>query len=497
MIEEKLQQLSPSTLDQLPANIQRPQYSREQCKAGIVHLGIGNFHRAHQALFTEALLNQAGGDWRIIGVSLRNPELRDRLAPQNYLYALAEQSPNCNSIRVMGALQEILVAPENPDAVISALASAQIRVVTITVTEKGYCLIPGGNSLNLRDPLVIRDIANPHSPTTMPGFLVAACARRKAEGSGGFTVLSCDNLPHNGRLTRAAVQEMAQAQSPQLAQWIDENISFCSTMVDRIVPASSEGSVQEISGQLNLDDRGAVLCEPFRQWIIEDNFKGKKPAWDKVGALFVEDVQAYEQMKLRLLNGSHSALAYLGLLYDFQFIHQAAENPELRRLAKVLMEVELAPTLAPVAGVDLTQYQAMVLERFANHRVPYTCLQVASDGSQKLPQRLWRAAEIRLARGEASPLIAMVTAAWIRHLQGRDIRGYEIDVADPLAEQLVPAARKLAVVESEQADAIASLCPTLPAPLTRSEKFLLQVATSLRIIQQQGAATAVREALQR
>ena len=427
-----------ATLDQLPASVQRPAYDPKSRAVGIVHMGIGNFHRAHQAVFIDDLLGKTQGDWRITAVSLRSPAMRDKMRGQDYLYTLKEKDANQEHLRVIGAIDSVLVAPENPSAVIDALASPSTYVVTITVTEKGYCLMPGSRELDLDNAEVQSDITRAGPPKTLIGFLLEASRVRRAKGLKGLNILSCDNLPDNAQLLKHGLLTAARLQDSELASWIETHLGFCSTMVDRIVPATTAQHLDSIHQATGLSDTGALLSETFRQWVIENNFVTRRPDWTLAGALVVDRVAPYEAMKLRLLNGSHSALAYMGHLLGFEFIHQAIGHSALKQFVANLMLQDMLPTLANLHDVDLAQYCDSILARFANAAVPYGCLQVASDGSQKLPQRMIQPMNQARATGKLPTGPATVIAAWLAYLTKSCKQGEEFSINDSGAEKLLP-----------------------------------------------------------
>ena len=408
-------------------------YARHELGAGIVHMGVGAFHRAHQAVYTDALLKQYGGDWRIIGVSLRRPDVRDALREKDFAYTLAVFRGDAAELHHIGALQQVLVAPEGPQAVIKALAAPATRVITLTITEKGYCLRPASGALDNQHPDIVHDLAHLHAPRSAIGYLVAAMAARRAAEAGGVTLLSCDNLSSNGHKLRAAVIEFAELVDPALSTWIDETCAFPCSMVDRIVPATTTEDIQRVASMQGFIDAGLVVTEPFTQWVIERRFAGDVPPWNEVGAEFVDDVEPFEQMKLRLLNASHSTMAYLGALAGYETVADVVEDAAFVPLLRQLMADEMAPTLSGLGDFNLEAYQTQLIERFQNRSLHHLTRQIAMDGSQKIPQRLLPAIAERLFRGESVEASALGVAAWIRYTMGVDEQGREYQVQDPLA----------------------------------------------------------------
>jgi fructuronate reductase len=424
------QRLSAASLSTLPANVARPAYDRSAISTGIVHLGIGSFHRAHQAVYTDSVL--AGGDrrWGIVGASLRSPDTRDALKAQDYLYTLNLRAET-ETLRVIGSLQDIVVAPENPAALIEALSRPSVAVVSLTVTEKGYHYDPATRALNEAGPDIQHDLAHPGAPRTIFGFLAAAIARRRELGLKPFTVLSCDNLPANGRTLHGLLSRYAQCASPDLGSFVRDEIPCPDTMVDRIVPATTDDDRQRLSDTIGVNDHWPVVAEPFAQWVIEDRFCSGRPAWDQAGATFVGDVAPFESMKLRMLNGSHSALAYLGYLSGYETVAEAMGDNALANFAEGLMS-DAIPTLDLPAHIDVGAYKASLLARYRNNALRHRTWQIAMDGSQKLPQRILGPIRDRLAKGLPIERHALVVAGWMRYVTGIDERGGPIDVRDPL-----------------------------------------------------------------
>jgi len=428
--------LHPDRLGTLSPDVLRPRYDRSRLTTGIVHLGIGAFHRAHQAVYTDDALNRNFGPWGIVGVSLRSPDTYDALNPQGCLYTVNVRDADGEHLRVIGSITEVLVAPEDPETVLERLTRPEVRVVTLTVTEKGYCHDPATGALNEDHPGIRHDLANPQRPETAPGFLVEALDRRRRAGSAPFTVLSCDNLPSNGDTLAGIVRRFAALRDPDLGRWVADNVAFPNSMVDRIVPATTDEDRETVSRQLGWKDAWPVMTEPFSQWVIEDRFPAGRPAWELEGAELVEDVHPYEFMKLRLLNASHSVLAYLGYLAGYDTVSEAIADPAFARLIRGLMDEEVTPTLTVPPGADIGHYKAALLERFANPALKHRVWQIAMDGSQKLPQRLLGTIRDRLAAGASIDRLALGVAAWMRYVTGIDEKGQPIDVRDPLAARL-------------------------------------------------------------
>jgi len=406
-------------------------------RIGIIHLGPGAFFRAFNAVYTAEVLDKHGGDWAIRGVSLRSPDIRNKLKPKNYVFTSVTLSPEQEIWTKIGSINDILVAPEDPAAVIGALADPAIKIVSLTITEKGYCHNPATGQLDLANAEIVHDLKHPGQPRSAVGFIVQALNKRRQAGNAPFTVLSCDNLPDNGALARRIVLEFATALDGELATWIEQYCKFPATMVDRITPATTDADVEKLKFATGEYDAGCVLHEPFRQWVIEDNFvNGCRPEWSSVGAQFVKDVAKFEMMKLRCLNGTHSALAYLGYLAGYETISQAVSDPAFSHLVEHMWEKEIIPTVERPEGENLQDYCAALMKRFSNPKIQHRTWQIAMDGSQKLPQRLLATVTENLSAERAIPGLSLAVAAWMTYVGGVDQNGSLIDVKDPLAARL-------------------------------------------------------------
>lgn len=463
--------LSPANLASAASGARLPTYDRTRLRSGIVHLGLGAFVRAHQLLYTEDLLETETGDWGMEGVSLQRPDQRDRLMPQGGLYTALQKDPAGVSARVVGCLKSVLVAPEDPVAVVDAMADPNIRIVSLTVTEKGYCIDPATGRLKFDHPAIRHDLEHPGEPRTAVGFILAALERRRDAGMAPFTVLCCDNLPSNGRLLAALVSDFAALRDCGLATWVETHAAFPSTMVDRIVPATTQDDLDDAARLTGLLDQAPVVHEPYRQWVIEDRFIGNaRPRWERAGAEIVSDVAPYEHMKLRLLNGAHSALAYLGYLSGRGTIADAVSDPALRGYVETLWR-EIIPVVPAPPGTDLEAYAKALLERFSNPAIRHRTWQIAMDGSQKLPQRLLSTARERLARNLPLPRIALAVAAWMRYVGGVDEQGREIDVRDPLASQLRDILRQAGGAPLDKVRAVLEVTSIFGEDLPRDARF--------------------------
>ena len=403
---------------------------------GIVHLGLGAFFRAHGAIYIEEAMAASGGDWGICGVSLQNAAVRDALKPQDGCYTALELGPTGRTARLVTSVQEVLVAPENPNAVLGRMTDPATKIVSLTVTEKGYCHDPAKGRLNLSHPDIQHDLTAA-LPRSAIGYLVRALQARRAAGLAPFTVLTCDNLPHNGRMLRGLVLELAQAIDPVLADWIGLEGRFPCTMVDRIVPATTAEDIAAVTALTHWIDAAPVVHEPFRQWVIEDDFVGgARPDLAAAGVQLVEDVAPYELMKLRMLNGTHSALAYLGYLAGHETIADCMADATFASFVHRLWNREIIPALTPPPGETLGAYAAALASRYANPGIRHRTWQIAMDGSQKLPQRILGTLADNVAAGRDSPGLCLALAAWMTYVGGLDEAGRPIDVRDPLAARL-------------------------------------------------------------
>jgi fructuronate reductase len=399
----------------------------------IIHLGLGAFFRAHGAIYIE---DAAPTGWGILGVSLQSPAMRDRLAPQGGAYTALELGPDGETARRVEVVQRVLVARQDPMAVLTAMADPAVRIVTLTVTEKGYCHDLASGRLNPLHPDILHDLTA-DLPISAPGYLVRALALRRAAGNAPFTVLSCDNLPGNGRLVRRVVLDLATRIDPALADWIADTARFPSCMVDRIVPATNERDIARVTALTGVHDAAPVVHEPFRQWVIEDDFVGgTRPDLARAGVQMVRDVTPFEEMKLRMLNGTHSALAYVGYLAGFETVADAAANPVMAAYLRHLWRHEIIPTLTAPPGVDLHAYADALFARYANPNMHHRTWQIAMDGSQKLPQRILGTIAANINTRRPCPGLMLGVAAWMVYVSGTGLDGAAIDVRDPMAAAL-------------------------------------------------------------
>lgn len=482
--------LSPASLPQLAGGVATPAYDRSAVETGIVHLGIGAFHRAHQAVYTDSVLASGDNRWGILGASLRSADTRDALQPQGGLYTVAVRDGGGSSYRVIGSIGDVLVAPENPQALLDAMSSPSVRIVSLTITEKGYCYSPASASLDENHPDIAYDLAHPATPRSAIGFIVEALARRRASGTAPFTLLSCDNLPANGQTLKRVVTRFAALRDAELGAFIGDSVAFPSTMVDRIVPATTDADRDTVARDTGLADRWPIMTEPFSQWVVEDHFPSGRPAWEKAGVTFVTDVDAFELMKLRLLNGSHSTLAYLGYLAGHETVSDAMAGEGFAALIEQMMDEEITPTLPGLPGFDLDAYKKQLRQRFRNPALRHRTWQIAMDGSQKLPQRLLNTIRVRLPENAPFDRLALGVAGWMRYATGTDERGNPIDVRDPLAGEF----RALTTGKTSAPallQAYLGMEQIFGSDLPESTAFCQAVGKALTVLMDEGAARTV------
>ncbi|GAB5360616.1 hypothetical protein AAMO2058_000642500 [Amorphochlora amoebiformis] len=440
--------LSAENLAKLKASVAKPKFDRSSVKTGIVHLGVGGFHRSHQAMYTHKVLED-DPNWGICGVGLvpGDKKMQDILRSQDNLYTLISKNSKATSIEVIGSIVDYMYAGNRGNAtaaVIDRLASPETRIASLTVTEKAYMVDDSTGDLDVKNIMIEQDLANPHLPVTPVGYIVAGLKKRMDSGMAPYTVLSCDNLPMNGHLTERVVGQYAEIVDPTLAAWIKENTAFPSTMVDRITPSTTDADIEYLSKAYEIEDAWPVCAEDYTQWVIEDNFPLGRPEWEKTGALMVADVEPYELMKLRLLNGSHSALAYLSYLAGHHNVHLAMEDDLVYDFIERYMNA-VTPTVPDVPGVDLSAYKDTLRERFSNPNVSDQVTRLAEDGSKKVVGFIRGPISELLASGKDTAPIAAAVAGWIRFCRGYDEKGVKIEIKDPQAEALKQAANQVKV----------------------------------------------------
>jgi fructuronate reductase len=484
--------LNDRTVARAKAGVRLPSYERKALSTGIVHVGLGNFARAQLAEYVEDALEAGEAGWGIVGVSLQHPDQRDRLAPQDGLYTSLQRDGSAIRPRIIGCVKQVLVAPEDPSAVISAMADDACRIVTVSVTEKGYCFDVGSGRLNLGHAAIKADLRDANSPRSVFGFLAAALRARRERHIPPFTVVCYDNLPDNGRLVARLLDEFVRHQDEALADWIANNGAFPSTMVDRIVPATTDADLADARDATGLIDLAPVSHEPFRQLVIEDRFVGGvRPVLEKVSVQFADDVAGFERLKLRMLNCAHSALAYLGRLAGCSTIRESAADPAFRKFVFDLWREDIIPVVRPPDGVDPHRYAETVMRRFDNTAILHKTTQVGSDGSQKLPVRLLPTIRAQMARGHSILRPAHAIAAWIRYLEGFDDRGRAIEVNDPLKEKLQAALALAGETAEGKVAAILNFAQVFGPELSDNSLFRSSVLKAYVAIASHGAQEAI------
>jgi mannitol 2-dehydrogenase len=435
--------LSRDVLATLPSAVERPSYARASLRPGILHIGVGNFHRSHQAVYLDDLFNRGlDHEWALLGAGVRPSDaaMRQDLMSQDWLTTIVEMEPGAHRARVIGSMVDFLPVGDDTRPIVEALQDPNIRIVSLTVTEGGYCIDPATGIFNPEHPDIVHDATHPDSPKGVFGALVAALRMRRERGTAPFTIMSCDNIPHNGDVTRDAVAGLAALIDPALAEHVRESVAFPNSMVDRITPATTDAQRALLAERFGLEDRRPVFCEPFRQWVLEDKFPSGRPALEEVGVTFTPHVAAYELMKLRILNGGHAAIAYPAGLLGIHFVHDAMADPLVRGFLDKLETEEIIPHVPPVPGVDLDAYYALIASRFSNPDIGDTIPRLAQDGSNRQPKFILPSTRDRLKAGANVTGLALVSALWCRYCAGTLDTGEAFVLDDPNAARLTPAA---------------------------------------------------------
>lgn len=482
--------LSSANLDKLPEDVARPSYSQADLKPGIVHFGVGNFHRAHQAVYLDDLFNAGlDHDWAIVGAGVlpADAAAREKLKAQDWLTTVVEQDSGHVTARVTSAMIDYLT-PGDDDAILARLADPQTRIVSMTITEGGYFIDAASGKFNPQSPEIVADAKNPAAPKTVFGLLLAGLARRRDAGTPPFTVMSCDNIPHNGRVTADAVIGLARLFDAELAGWVEKNVAFPNGMVDRITPATTDRERKFLAAEFGVEDNWPVFCEPFRQWVLEDRFPAGRPALEKAGVTFVDDVSPFELMKIRILNGGHATIAYPAGLMDIHFVHEAMEEPLITAFLAKLEHDEIIPTVPPVPGVVLADYFTLIEQRFSNPKIGDTVRRLCLDGSNRQPKFIIPTIADRLKAGQGISGLALESALWCRYCHGTTDSGAIIEPNDPNWDRLQATARSAAT------DATAWLAmEDIYGEVGRNAQFANTFAVHLKTLWEVGA----RETLKR
>jgi mannitol 2-dehydrogenase len=484
--------LNAENIAKIKADVTKPTYERSQLKEGIVHIGVGGFHRSHQAFYLESLLNQGGSlDWGICGVGLREEDraMKNALLSQDCLYTLCELSEDKNAkVQIIGSIKSFLLAEDSKDKLIAKLAHPTTRIVSLTITEGGYCIDDSTGRFLADLPEITHDLQHPNSPKTIFGYLIAALKIRRDQGLNAFTIMSCDNLPHNGDIARKALLSFAKLQDEEMCQWISSHVSFPNSMVDRITPVTSKQHSQNLLDQNGILDAWPVVAEPFIQWIVEDNFVNGRPNLEEVGVQFTKDVTPFENMKIGLLNGGHQALAYLGALLGYTYTHETMQDDDLRHFVRSYMDEDVTPFLGSVPGINLDEYKNSLIERFSNEAICDQVSRICFDASSRLPKFIIPTLEKKIESGESLDQIALIIAAWCHYLQGKDEKGNVIVVEDPRIQRI----NKAAQLGDNRIERFLALDEVFGQAIPKSTRFIDALQRQLSLLENKGVRATLR-----
>jgi mannitol 2-dehydrogenase len=482
----ELLSLRTDSLVRLGARVPVPAYDRQKVTAGIVHFGVGGFHRAHQAMYVESLLNaQRARDWAICGVGVMPADrgIQKTLTAQDHLYTLVQKHASGEyEPQVIGSIVDYLYAPDDAEAVVRRIAEDATRIVSLTITEGGYAIDDVTGRFNPQAPGIASDLEPDATPQTVFGFVTAALERRRRSNREPFSIMSCDNLPGNGALAREAFSAFAELRDPELGAWIEREVRFPNSMVDRITPVTTDDDRAEVAARFGIQDEWPVVCEPFTQWVLEDSFSLSRPPLEEVGVQLVTDVAPYELMKLRLLNAGHQGLCYFGHLCGYTYVHEAAQDPLFRRFLRGYMDAEATPSLDPVPGVDLAAYKEQLLERFSNPEIRDTIARLCAESSDRIPKWLLPVVRYQLSVGGPIARSAAIVASWARYAEGVDEHGHLIEVVDRRRDEVMARAARQA---SEPRAFLQS--PELFGDLASNERFVEAYLIALGSLHEQGA----------
>ncbi|MBZ9675666.1 mannitol dehydrogenase family protein [Mesorhizobium sp. ES1-1] len=496
MSDAARQTLGPSLLERLPVSVQKPAYDRAALAPGMAHLGVGAFHRGHQAEYTDDLLSLRFDRWGVVGINIRPPLLADTLGRQGGLYTRLIRDSQRIEARIVGSIVKVVDSQESAAPALDVLAAPEIDLVTMTVTEKGYCHRPSSGELDLDHPDIVHDLANPETPRSVPGILVRALELRRATHGRPVTLLSCDNIQTNGVILANVVRAFAQRRGTGLDDWIAANVAFPSAMVDRIVPATTQADLDSVERHFGYRDAAVVVGEPFRQWVIEQKFAGRVPRWDLVGATLVDDVTPFEHLKMRVLNGAQTTLATLGVLAGLEHTLDAIADPLLSTFVHRMLVEETLPTLTPVPGMDPSAYVEQSLGRLRNTAIRHRNHQIATDGSQKIVQRLLNPIRDRLRQGAGIGLLSVPVAGWMAYLiQASDRFGKRWPVSDPYAGRVAAIADETGHDPRALAAAIIAIDTIFDPGLAANETFRAAVTSALGAMLSDDPMAAVRDSL--
>ena len=489
--------LNNKNLPHFSSDISRPAYDVQAVKTGIAHIGVGGFHRAHLAFYMDKLLADVrSNEWGICGIGLRpeDKKIKQALQEQDFFYTLFELSDASEKeVRITGSIREFYLAEDELDKVLDNLSSPAIKIVSLTITEGGYCTDDSTGEFLSHLPIIQHDLQNPLAPQSVFGVLTEALRRRKENNISPFTVLSCDNLPHNGRVARQALLTFAGMLDQSLANWIASNVSFPNSMVDRITPATSKAHCQQLYDQYGIEDQWPVVCEPFTQWVVEDAFCNGRPEWEKVGVQFTEDVTPYENMKISLLNGSHLALTYLGTLLGYEFAHQTMQDPLLKQFVRTFMDEDVTPLLAQAPGIDFDEYKDTLIQRFSNPVICDQLTRISSDGSSKFPKFIFPTLLSLIKQGKPLGRCCLIVSAWAYYLAGRDEKGNDFLILDPRKEKM----QKICQQEKDFTDEFLGVYEVFGNTIPASQRFVETFREQLVSLKELGVKKTIISVLEK
>jgi mannitol 2-dehydrogenase len=484
--------LNEKNLSLLEPSVAVPSYDRSKVGQSIAHIGVGGFHRAHQAVYADDLFHLSGeSQWGLCGVGLlkHDARIRDVMLAQDCLYTVVERGAHGEKARIIGSIVNFLYGPGNTQEVIEKLASADRRIVSLTITEGGYYVHQGTGEFDAQHPDIQHDLAEPSEPICSFGYLLEALNRRRTRGMPPFTVMSCDNLQSNGDIIKKMLLAFAELRDPKLHNWLVENCAFPNSMVDRITPATTDEHRTLVKEEFGIDDGWPVMCEPFKQWVIEDHFPLGRPAWEQVGAQMTSDVLPYEKMKLRLLNASHQAMCYIGMLLGYEFAHEAMSDAQISKLVETMMEVDVTPLVPIVPGVDLAEYKKTLLERFANPAIRDQLSRIGTEGSARIPKFVLPSIVEQLERGGSIKSLCFTVACWFRYLNGKDDQGKEMPIIDPMSKKLCELAR----LGGKDPKSLLSMREVFSESLANSPRFVGEVRDALESFYDKGARATLAQ----
>jgi mannitol 2-dehydrogenase len=478
--------LTEANLKPFTPKVRVPTYDRRKVGQSIVHIGVGGFHRAHQAVYADDLFHQAGeSEWGLCGIGLlpHDARMRDVMKSQDCLYTVVERSAQGEQGRIIGSIKNFLYAPDDREGVLEKMASPETRIVSLTITEGGYYIHQGTGQFDAQHPDIQHDLAHPHEPRCSFGVLLEALNRRRERGQGPFTAMSCDNIQSNGDVLKKMLLAFAELRDPALAKWVAGNCDFPNSMVDRITPATTDEHRALVRERFGIDDGWPVMTEPFKQWVIEDHFTNGRPRWEDVGAQMTSNVLPYEKMKLRLLNASHQAMCYIGMLLGYEFAHETMEDDQIRTAVRKMMDVEVTPLVGEVPGIDLEDYKNTLIERFANPAIRDQLSRIGTEGSARIPKFVLPSVIEQLERGGPIRLLCFTVASWFRYLSGKDDEGRPMPIIDPMADKL----RERALAGGKDPHSLLAMREVFSEELANAKPFVDEVSEALRSFYDEGA----------